>query len=51
MDVKHSGRFEKYEKTYPKEIVIDWEKRVQVWDRTKDKKRADCPYLEPTRST
>ena len=46
MDKKHGTRLASYEKTYPKEIVLDWENRVKEWDRTKDKKRADKTLAE-----
>lgn len=51
MAVKHTSRYESYEKTYPAAIIQDWKLRVAAWESVKNKKRADCPYLEPVRST
>lgn len=48
---KNADRLQKYESTIPRHIIDKWEARIAVWDKTRDKKHAKCPYLEPIRGT
>ena len=51
MAKKNADRLAKYEATIPPRIIDKWEKCIAIWDKTRDMKHAECPYLEPIRST